>query len=356
MAVGVYALVRIVRGPLPGKVVGVWVGSQAGALALYGFLYLTHVSKRVELKEALHYWLRFFLFQPGKDNLLLFVGRKTAEVFGFAFAHDEVGITMLLFFLLGIGLLLARRAVPERSKTNSRALAVLLVLPFVIVCAAAIAGIYPYGARRESVPLALFAVAGAGFPLARLGGKKLWPGLLAAVVIVTFCNLDTNPTDNIRPHNQTRALMSRALNDVHQSIPRGALVFVEYETSLMLRYYLCRYQIFPVDDLQKRFLEFHCGGYQLVSTGVLLNWALAPQEFASELDQVAKLYGLSPGEPVWVVHAGWNLSDKINFPSQLVMEFPELNRLPHHSFGENIAVLQVRVGLASPSPMRTGTP
>jgi hypothetical protein len=354
--VGVYGLVRVVRGRLPGKVVGLWVGSQAGALALYGFLYLTHISRRAELQQALHYWLRFFLFQPGKDNLLAFVWRKTAEVFGFAFAHDEVGITMLLFFLLGIGLLLARRAVPERSKTYSRELAVLLVLPFVIVCAAAIAGVYPYGARRESVLLALFAVAGASFPLARLGGKQLWPGLLAAIVVVIFCNLDTIPVDSIRPQNQTKALMSRALNDIHQSIPRGAFVFVEYETGLMLRYYLCRDQIFPVDDLRKRFLEFHCGGYELVSTSVLLDWALAPHEFASELDQVAKLYGLKPGERVWVVHAGWNnMYTRTHLDSELAMRFPELNQLPHQNFGENICVFQVQVGLASPSPASTGT-
>ena len=356
LAVGVYALLRILRGQLPAKVVGFWVGSQVGVLALLTLLYLTHISKRAELKGALDYWLRFYLFQPGKDHLLPFVMRKTAEVFGYVFAHDEVGVTMLLFFLLGIGLLLARRAVPERSRTNSRALAVLLVLPFVVVCAAAIAGIYPYGARRELTFLALFAIPGASLPLARLGGKQLWPGLLAAIVVLTFCNLDAIPVDYLRSENQTKALMGRALDDIHQSIPRGALIFVEYETNVMLRYYLCRDQIFPIDDLQRHFLEFHCGGYQLVSTGALLEWVWPPETFASELDQMAKLYGLRPGERVWVVHAGWNFSGKFNFPSQLAMQFPELGRFPHHDFGENLSVLQVPVGLAAPSQARTGSP
>src|SRR5207245_9302694 len=87
-------------------------------------------------------------------------------------------------------------------------------------------------------------VAGVIVLLAHLPGKKLWPGLLAAMVALLGSHLEARPLELIYPENQTKVLMSGVLKDIHQSISPGELIFVEYQTGVMLRYYLYRDQVF----------------------------------------------------------------------------------------------------------------
>jgi hypothetical protein len=357
MAVGVYALVRIVRGPLPGKVVGVWVGSQAGALALYGFLYLTHVSKLegsvLGAMEKAN--MRDFYFQPAKNHLLAFVLRQTVDAFQYIFFQDALGIVMLLLFLVSVAFLLARGVVAGESKPASYCHGILLLLPFAIGCGAAILGIYPYGGSRRSVFVAPFAIAGISFALAKLGWRKLWPGLLAAIVVLGTSNLGNGSSEFMRAQNQSKELMSRALSDVRQSISSGELVFVDYQTALVLAYYLSRDQVFPSKDVGEKFLEFPCGGYRIVSTRYPPLWMFTVENFPAELDEMRRQYGLNPGRQLWVIRAGWNQRNaRMDLHTELAMRFPELNRLPHQKFGENISVFEVTAGLTESVSVRAG--
>ena len=67
IAAGVYVLARIADDQLPRKVMTAWAIGQAGALGIYAFLYITHISK---LKDSIVVWSAPFegLFSSGYDK------------------------------------------------------------------------------------------------------------------------------------------------------------------------------------------------------------------------------------------------------------------------------------------------
>jgi len=342
LALGVYALARILGRQLPASVVKVWVGSQAGAMALYGFLYVVHISKLrgggME-HEAVTGWLRNYYFQSGQDNLLLFPLQRSIAVFEYLFSQHAAAIPFLLAFLGGVVFLLVK-GVPLRPHLSRRHdLGILLLLPFVLGCGAAILGVYPYGEMRHSAYLALFAVAGVSVLLGQLAGKRIWPVLLAAVVVVPVWNLTaTPPPQSIDPANQSRAWMSKAVRHIRQSISPGGLLFVDRQTSRLLGYYLGKDQVIPFNQPQPRqdFFESPYGGYRVVSSKV---GNFDAESFRDELGRMREAYGVKPGEAVWIVDAGWG----VNLYAELTWESPRLY-LPGLTFGDNIAVFQVAAG------------
>lgn len=343
LAVGAYAFVRICGRQLPAGVVKVWVGSQAGASAIYTFLYVTHISTLrgggME-KEAMSGWLHHAYFQSGEASLLLFPLQRSVSVFQYLFSQRVGGILMLLAFLGGLAFMLAKRLAYGRNQPSPRALGILLLLPFILNCGAAVAGLYPYDGTRHSVFLALFATAGVSVLLGELAGKKTWPVLLAAGVLMPVWNLNsTLPAQHILAQNQRRMLMGRALTYIRQSIPPGTLLFVDHQTSLMLGYYLSRDQTVRFDEpqLQKDFFEYPYGGYRIVSSKL---WLFNAKNFGPELSRMRRAYGLAPGELVWVVQAGWG----VGLYYHLTMRFPELH-LPGLMFGGNLTVFQVPADL-----------
>ena len=345
LALGVYALLRIIGRQLPASVVKVWGGFQVGAVALYVFLFITHISslKGGTLEqEATSGWLRESYFQSGQDSLLLFPLTRSAAVFGFVFSQRAAGIALFLAFLGGVVLMLVK-GVPLRSLRSKRPdLGILLLLPFFFGCGAAILGIYPYGDTRHSVYLALFAVAGVSVLLGELAGRRVWPVLLAAGIVVPIwtLKLSTAPGQHIQTQNQRRVLMARAVNYIRQTIPQGALLFVDYHTSVMLGYYLGKDQIVRFDEPQpqKDFLEFPYGGYRVVSTKNVFIFEDV-ERFGAELKQMKEAYGVKPGELIWVVQSGWG----VNIYAKLTWRFPELY-FPGVMFGGNLSVFQVPDG------------
>ncbi len=346
LVVGVYSLLRVLSAQLPARVERVWLGFQLGAAAIYAWLYVTHITKLrgsgIE-QEAMRGWLRHSYFRPGEEELWDFAFNNSVSAFQFAFAQDKVGAVMFVLFLLGVAILLVKGGDGEPTRASSRQLGILLFLPFVVGCAAAVFRVYPYGGTRHSVYLSLFSVAGVSFLLAHLPGKKLWPGLLAAMVALLGSHLEARPLELIYPENQTKVLMSGVLKDIHQSISPGELIFVEYQTGVMLRYYLCRDQVLPFEETQaqERIQEFPCGGYRVASADL---WMFTGGNFGVVFDQMTRKYGLRPGERVWIVHAGWGT----DVQSTLESRFPGLKYFPHQNFGDNISIFQVAVK-SSPS-------
>ena len=349
LALGSYALLIIVRRRPPARVVAAWAACQAGAAALYAFLYVTHISKiqhSTMTQQAIGGWLGQEYFEPGKSHLLLFVVGQTAEFFQYLFAQDQVGFAMCLFFTLAVMLLMTKRVEAEANKPSSRELAALLVLPFVIGCAAAVARLYPYGGTRHSSYLAPCAMAGVGLAFSRLARQRLWPALVAAMALLLVCNLNATPTEFISPRNQARVLMTEARQYIRQSVPPGSPIFVEYQSGLMLRYYLCPDQMLPIEEHQRPILEYRCAAYRLVSTG-RDTWQLTEQNFLPQFSLMVERSGLKPGDTVWMVHAGWNYRSaghEAKLRVELARQFPEVMRLPCRDFGDNIAVFELPVG------------
>src|SRR5207247_10982243 len=78
-------------------------------------------------------------------------------------------------------------------RITSRCLGFLLVIPFIINCAAALAGIYPYGGTRHSVFLAMFAIPAIGVSIAKITRERVAYGTVAALIVVIISNLFVAP-------------------------------------------------------------------------------------------------------------------------------------------------------------------
>ena len=339
-SLGLYCLVRFADGKLPRKLLIAWGSGQAGALAIYGFLYITHVSK---LNDSIAAWDQPFYgahFHPQNGNLADFTWTQTSTIFYYLFQQPHVSWVMLFGFLAGVVLLFVRGLMPHQS--SSRHFAILLVLPFTLVWGAGVAGIYPYLGSRHTICLAPFAIASASALLAAMVNRKLWLGIpLAAILMVASNAFGTPPQPYITRENQERALMTAAVNDLRQSIPPGDLILMDLQSSLLGRYYLCDPSATtpPDQSAQAGFTTFTCGGHLIAALDAHV-WRLTPGNFGSQFTKVARAYGLHPGDRVWVFESGWG----VNLDLMLRQYLPDFRCITSKRFGENIATIPFLVG------------
>jgi len=86
--------------------------------------------------------------------------------------------------VIGVAILFVRGLTPGRGYSRSTQLGILLLLPFMILWGAAVAGrisLYPQPPHHLSSP---FAVAAVSALLASIVGQKLWRGLLIAALLM----------------------------------------------------------------------------------------------------------------------------------------------------------------------------
>jgi hypothetical protein len=202
-------------------------------------------------------------------------------------------------------------------------------------------GIYPYGGTRHSVFLVLFATAGISFLLGQLIGKKTWSvvvGIIMVVVLVAGYLHLTPPGQPIGMENQQRKLMSQAVDYIRQSVAPGWFIFGDYQTTLMLSYYLGTGQMISVDEPQspREFREYSFGGYRVV---LAERWHFDGENFCPEFSRMSRAYGFKVGEMVWVAAMGWG----DNLYNILAKRSPQLHLLGR-MFGEHLAIFQVPVG------------
>ena len=338
LAIGLYSLARIIEAQLSRKVVVAWACGQAGALAIYGFLYVTHVSK---LKDYITRWaMPFgqFYFHPGSGDLVTFTREQTANIFLFLFGGHYISLAMLLLFVASAGFLVIGELLSRRGHAPSGHAGILLLLPFIAVWGAAIAGIYPYVGSRHTVFLAPFAIAAASFLLAAVCRQKLWAGLLIAALLSGASNASGKTfEEGITKENQSRTLMIAAVNHMQQSIPRGDIILVDYQSSLPLAYYLCGPRNIPADMFHGDLAKFSCNGYSIVTLRI---WKLIAGNFSPQFEQMAHTYGLKSGDRVWVFQAGWG----DNVGKELPGHFAKFRCLIPKDFGRNITVIPFVVG------------
>ena len=342
LALGLYSLVRIVEHRLPRKIAVAWATGQVGALAIYGFLYVTHVSK---LKKAdLALWASPFdqsFFRVGRGDLLTFTQEHTSAIFQFIFEQQYISQAMLLFFVVGVAFLIIKDLVPGRGNARSSHRGILLLVPFIAVWGAAIAGIYPYVGSRHTVFLAPFAIAAASFLLGAVYGRKVWANLLIAILLMGAANTCAEAFEPyITKENQRRTLMIGAMNFIQQSIPRSEPILVDLQSSLPLAYYLCKpSDTDQLDGYRQDFNYFSCNGYSVVSTNYHI-WKLMPGNFPSQFEKMAHANGLKPGDRVWVFEAGWGVNLDVTLPRIL----PKFRCLATKTFGANISIIPFAVG------------
>jgi Dolichyl-phosphate-mannose-protein mannosyltransferase len=341
-ACGIYALARFADSKPPRKVLAAWAGVELGALAIYVFLYVTHVAK---LKNQVALWALPFgdtFLQSYQQSIFHFTAVNTWNIFLYMFAQRYVATAMLIAFLAGLVFLFFTDFTSTPGKRDfhhgPRHVSIQLLLPFFAVWAAAIAGIYPYVGSRHTAVLVPLILAAASFAFAAVCRNKLWAAVLAAGLLAGVSVCSGNPSEpGITKANQNRELMTGAISYMHQAIPAGDLILVDQESSLPLAFYYCEPQANLLNWSGAEFDELHCQTHPIVT---LHFWHLRAEGLAESFEKMAQHYGLKPGNRVWVFQAGW----KGYLLAQLPHELAQFRCVPPKTFGENITIVPLMVG------------
>ena len=341
-ACGIYALAGFADSKPPRKLLAAWATVQLGALAIYVFLYVTHVAK---LKNQVALWAMPFgdtFFQSYQQSIFRFTAVNTWNIFLYMFAQRYVAAAMLIAFLASVAFLFFTDFTSTPGKRDFRHgpqhVSIQLLLPFLAVWVAAIAGIYPFVGSRHTAALAPFILAAASFAFAAICRNKLWAAVLAASLLAGVSVCSGNPSEpGITKANQNRQLMTGAVGYMYQAIPAGDLILVDQESSLPLAFYYCEPQANLLNWSGAEFDELHCQGHPVVT---LHFWHLRAEGLAESFEKMAQRYGLKPGNRVWVFQAGW----KGYLLAQLPHERPQFHCITPKTFGENITIVPLMVG------------
>ena len=344
-AMGVYSALRIIARSSD-KVTSVWIMGQAGAAGLIAALYVSHISKLKGDYAAgtIQGWLANSFFRPGHENPFLFAIARTGGVFQYVFGQLAVGDIAYLAFIAAVVLLLRSKRFTAEPGTTSHQLGVLLVLPFLMGAGAAIARIYPYGGTRHSAFLIMFAVAGVSLAMSWSVKENLRWGIAIVIFVVAVCNVFGKPhRPYILREDQSRMQMTRATEFIRSQIPQSDLIFVDYQTRLLLGYYLCPQQPVPFTAPIGSLEQFQCGNHRAAAAGPDL-YIFTADNFLPRWNQLMRTLSLTPGRHVWVIQAGWD----VNLPNELQRSLPEFKIGDTQWFGKNISITLLPVGDPSP--------
>lgn len=358
LTVGIYAIVRMADSSQPRRVVATWLLGQLGALAIYAFLYWTHVAK---VRNVVPLWAEPFdryYFRLGHESfadLLDFLRANTAAIFRYMFRDAYASQAVFLLFVAGTVFLFIRGFWPPRGTPRSCHLAILVSIPFLAVWGAAVQGIYPYIGSRHTAFLLPFAVAAVSFLLAAVVGNRLWASLALAVALMGFSSLATSPfTSKFTDEGQRRPYMLAAMAEFRQSIPKSELVLVDYQSSALLTYYLCG----PQQNVQLHvssagFYQFECSGYSIISLEYHF-WNLTPANFMPQARKMAQSQGLRTGARFWVFQAGWGRK----LDAELREHQEGFACLASRRFGSGVAIIPfvLDANLSPASPVRSCAP
>lgn len=342
---GIYATVRMAARRFSTKLVVIWIAGQLFGLGIAAFLYVTHLS-RLEQLQGVHAsnwlptaYLPNSYFHAG--NPLIWALSRTGSIFQYMFGQLAIGDVACLFFVVGVVFLLRRNIARGTFEVDTRLLGAFLLLPFVLTCAAALAGKYPYGGTRHSAFLALFAVAGISALLAGTLQQKAARGTVVAILVVILCN---SLAWRHRP-DMSREHMDEAVAFINQHVPLADTIFVDNQTGILLGHYLCQQKPYELDRSVANFRSLECAGHRIIATDGEDFWFTA-DNFLRRWNEMLGKYGARPDETVWVVQAGWN----VNLAQQLRGQFPQFRDLRTQPFGKNISIFKLQTNKIVPDP------
>jgi len=345
-AIGLYSLLRVIACRPSAQFCVAWTSGQAGAVGLIAALYVSHISrlKGDYASGTINGWLGNSFYRPGHDNPLLFVIARTGGVFQYVFGQLAIGDLAFVAFLAGVVLLWRENILPGRSNVSFRQLVALFALPFAIGAGASIARIYPYGGTRHSAFLIMFAVAGVSFLLVKFAKQQIARGIMIAFLIVVVCNLfGKSHRPYILREDQNGMQMVRALGFIHAQVPQSDLIFVDYQTRLLLGYYLCPEQPVPFSAPVGSLEQFPCNGFRVVAAAPDL-YVFTAENFGTRWDQLVRSVPLKSGQAVWIMQAGW----EVDLARELQSRVPEFHELTPQTFGRNITLFKLKPGQPTP--------
>ncbi len=350
LTIGVYLLARLYPYKTRWRLSAVWGAGQIGGIAIAAYFLLTHIPRLRQtgmVRADLESYLRKSVFHPGERNPLGFVVAQTLRVFTYVFSHGLVGTLGLLAFLAGMVWLLRQaswnRAEPMEiaaevaaKRPSPRKLALLLGVPFLVTWGLALAGLYPLGATRHDAFLAPFALTGTAVGIAAFIPVRNWMKATGIVICLAVCNLFPAPPPPIRAQDQSKARMKSALTYLRGSVPPGSVFLTDYESGLLLGYYLCAHGVVQIFPPPQPLASADCGAYTVLATS-FHDWKFTADTFPSEFAGASEM--LAPGAEVWLFYAGW-----INDSAPAVKkELADFGCQAPKGFGENILVCRLTV-------------
>ena len=333
---GVYVLARLAKARPPRALIETWSIGQVGALGIYVLLYMTHLSGR---KGVVDTWNTPSYFHWGSASVFSFTRERTMQLFEFMFANRSLSLVMLLLFLAAIAVLISGH-LRNRLGEPQRYVGVLCLLPLAAVWVTAVAGIYPYGGTRHTIFLVPFVVAALSELFAVMQGRQLWASLLVATLLVGTSSASGMTSEPyIRKEDQQRALMMDAIDHLRQSVAKDEVIFVDYQSSFLLVYYLCGPNVvLQPTGLIRGFYRFVCNGHTIITN--YAQWKMTSDDFPQRFQDMVRVQRLKPGDRVWLFQAGWDP----NLDVKPAPNSPALGCGAAANFGENITVIPFLVG------------
>ena len=341
---GVYMLVRLYPYGERLRLVAIWGAGQVVALALTAYFLVSHVARLREngmARGIAETWLRKSIFHAGENHVATFVLAQTLRVFTYTLSHGVGGALTLLAFLVGLFSLLRNKKRSPESRPAPLEVALLFGLPFVVNCAAALAGLYPYGATRHNAFLAIFGLSGACFGMSRWKPARAWITPTVVIMCLAVCNFFPAPPPLIRASNHRRLLMQEAVNSLRASVTAGSIIFADYESGLLLGHYVCGHGVVQVFPPYEPFVEGGCGDYTTI-TARPQEWKFYSSDFSEQLAEFAQAFKLAPGTKVWLFDAGW-ITDST---PALRIQLQQRGCPAPKTFGENILFCQFAIELS----------
>jgi len=165
---------------------------------------------------------------------------------------------------------------------------------------------------------------------------------LGVVICLAVCNLFPAPPPPIRAKEQSRARMKDAVIYLRASAPPGSVLFTDYESGLLLGYYLCGHGVVQIFPLSQPLASANCDAYTVLATS-FHDWKFTAGTFPSEFASASKM--LTPQAEVWFFYAGW-INDSAPAMKRELVQYgcPAPRR-----FGENIIVCRLTVTGSNPA-------
>ena len=350
VALGVYMLARLAKDQFPREFIARWAAGQAGALAIYGFLYVTHVSK---LKSYVSMWAVSFdkaYSHTGHEKFLTYARERTLDIFTFLFENHLAAQVLCLLWIAAVAALLLRNWTVRWKHSLYLYTGMLMILPLLCVFTAGVAGLYPYVGSRHTIFLAPFLIAALSFLFTRITREKLWAAMLIGFLLIGISDVSAKEIEPyIAKENQSRTLMKAAMDHIHQTIPPGSLIMTDYQSALLLVYYLCGPElILPVGMFNLPTSRLKCNGYTIASFQA---WDMQAPFFLSQFGMLARAQRVNPGANVWIFQSGWDPA----LAQELPLASPQFRCVKPTTFGGNISLFQLAVGPDfSPIPPGSG--
>ena len=297
-AMAVYALLRFRDPSFTRRLKAIWAGSQVVALGMYThFLFWQVIPLRKSHLASLRAGTSVYAqLVPGEgDNPLVFSLVGAFRQFELVFRSSTfVAGAALALFLGGVAVVFFQRS--RIGRRHAAAIAGFLLIPFVLMCLASFAQVYPWGKSRQTIFIALSIGLGIGIAADWMLRRRAAAALVAVALLVPwwiaraeFHQLGVNRVDSRE--------IGREMFGLLRERARGERILIESGMHWVVAEYL------GGEDWPGRQVdgEVSLNGYR---------WSTIPGSW-SDLDSVwrgvreyRKRSRIPDGERIWILDAG----------------------------------------------------